>query len=85
MIDRAPPAYARRLRLSTGSIVAALLLTGAALLAVVAAVGRPGAVTAPGVSVRVEGPLSEIMPEQVRDDRLQASSEDDSGLASVRR
>lgn len=40
MIDRTSPAFARRIRLSTGAIFAASILTCAALLAVSAAV-RP--------------------------------------------
>lgn len=65
MIDKTHPAFARRLRLSTGGIFAALILTCAALLAVAAAVG-PSA-TEPEAAVSVEGPVSDtsdlrIMP-----------------------
>jgi hypothetical protein len=78
MKDQAPPAYKRRLRLSTGAICAAVVLTGAALLAI-AAVERSGEADAPTVAVRIEGPLSEFAPAEVPrkpDDSAQASSDD---------
>ena len=63
MIDKSQPAYARRMRLSAGAIAAAVLLTGAALLAFKAAVG--GA-SDPVVEVHV--PVSDIIdnPQQLR-------------------
>lgn len=58
MIDRTSPAFARRIRLSTGAIFAALILTCAALLAVSAAV-RP--VYDEGLpAVAIEGPIPDI-------------------------
>jgi hypothetical protein len=64
MKDQAPPAYKRRLRLSTGAICAAVVLTGAALLAI-AAVERSGEADAPTVAVP-----------RKPDDSAQASSDD---------
>lgn len=58
-MDRAHPAYVRRLRLSTGGIFAALILTCAAYLAVIAAVERSEIVFGPEASVLVEGPVND--------------------------
>lgn len=58
MIDRTSPAFARRIRLSTGAIFAALILTCAALLAISAAV-RP--VYDEGLpAVAIEAPIPDI-------------------------
>lgn len=87
MIDKATPAYKRRLRLSTGAICAAVVLTGAALLAI-AAVEHTGEARAPAVAVRVEGPLSEFAPAEVPrlpDERAQASFNDGRRSALVSR
>ena len=51
------PAFARRLRLSTASIVAAIILTCAALLAVAVAV-RPA--SDPSSAVPLVGPVSSV-------------------------
>jgi hypothetical protein len=69
MIDRAPPAVARRIRLSTGAIFAAVILTCAAMLAIVAAV-RP-VYEGDKSSVLIEGPISGFSSAQkisVKDD-----------------
>lgn len=59
MIDRTHPAVARRIRLSTGAIFAAIILTCAALLAVAAAV-RP--VYDDGYpKVTIEGPIPDLV------------------------
>ena len=64
MIEKPPPGIARRLRLSTGAIVAALILTCAAFLAIEAAVDNPGVGVPPGATVKVEAPHSENSPAQ---------------------
>jgi hypothetical protein len=87
MIDKTSPAYKRRLRLSTGAICAAVVLTGAALLAI-AAVEHTGEAQAPAASVRVVAPLSEFDPSVVPrlpDDRAQASTDDGRRSALVSR
>ena len=65
MIDRTHPAFARRIRLSTGAIVVAVILTGIAMLAIAAAV-RPDYNT-DSAAVVIEGPVSAILsqPRQV--------------------
>ena len=69
MIDKSNLAIARRLRLSTGGIFAALVLTCAALLAVVAAV-RPSSLNRETVaSVSIEGPVSAGAPADVANER----------------
>ena len=69
MIEKSNPAIARRLRLSTGGIFAALVLTCAALLAVVAAVRPPALNRETVASVAIEGPVPAGAPVDVANER----------------
>ena len=84
MNDRTTPVYARRLRLSTGAICAALLLTGAAVLAVFQALGPSSVVLVPQDAVPVETPLRPAHASEMPSDRQQASSAD-ARLQPIRR
>lgn len=84
MNDRTTPVYARRLRLSTGAIFAALVLTGAAVLAVFEALGPSSVVFGPQDAVPVEAPVLPAHASEMPSDRQQAST-GDSHLEPVRR
>jgi hypothetical protein len=88
MMNNTAPAIARRLRLSTGAIFAALILTGVAFLAVAAGLAPPLNETAQNASVAIEEPLSKVAPGTAAPqagDHQQASSDDNGGSAPLSR
>lgn len=87
MIVNTQPAFARRLRLSTAGIFAAIILTVAALLAIAVAVAPSN--DGSGSSVFIEAPVklsdnSKVVPASFADGKVQAAS-DLSDLNLIRR
>ena len=89
MDTKSSPVIARRLRLSTGAIFAAVVLTGAAVLTVFEIVRPPAIALGPNSAVPLEVPLipARAIPahasQMITKDK-QASS-DDASLKAVRR
>jgi hypothetical protein len=84
METQSKPIYARRLKLSTGAIFAALLLTGAAALAVFEMLGPVSVKPIPQAAVQIESPILPTVASEMKTDGKQASS-DDGRLEPVRR
>jgi hypothetical protein len=83
MDGKASPVYARRLRLSTGAISAALFLTGAAALTVFEVVNVQSSAIEPSATVPVQGLVVPVSAMQMNTDHKHASS-DDARLGAVR-
>jgi hypothetical protein len=88
MMNDTTPAIARRVRLSTGAIFAALILTGAAFLAVAAGLTPPLNEPAQNSGVAVDEPLSKnaiVNTPPPSDAPLQAFSDDNGGSVPLSR
>jgi hypothetical protein len=84
MNAKSKPVYARRLKLSTGAICAALLLTGAAALAVFEVAGPMSVQAVPHAAVPVEAPIRPAHASEMITDHQQASSQE-ARLEPIRR